>query len=117
MTLEECYAAMGGDYKGVMARLMKEERIIRFLGKFKDDDMLEPLETSMEKKAWEELFRAAHNLKGVCQNLGIARLADSSSELCELVRNGEPSVDVTPYMEQIRKDYAQTIEALTQIVS
>lgn len=117
MTLEECYEAMGGDYKGVMGRLLKEERIVRFLGKFKNDNMLEPLEVSMEKGAWEELFCAAHNLKGVCQNLGLTKLADSSSELCELVRNGEPSVDVTPYVEQVREDYARTMEALNQTLS
>lgn len=117
MTLEECYEAMGGDYKGVMGRLMKEERIVRFLGKFKEDNMLDSLETSVANEAWEEVFRAAHNLKGVCQNLGITRLADSSSELCETVRNGAPSVDVTPYIEQVRNDYTRTIEALAQTLS
>ena len=52
MTLEECYGMMEGDYKGVMGRLMKEERIIRFLGKFREDNMLEPLETSIKKGVW-----------------------------------------------------------------
>ena len=116
MTLEECYGMMEGDYKGVMGRLMKEERIIRFLGKFREDNMLEPLETSIKKGVWEEAFWASHNLKGVCQNLGISKLADSSSVLCELIRNGAPTVDITPYMEKVREDYTQTLGALNQIL-
>lgn len=114
MTLQECYEAMGGDYTGVMGRLMKEDRVTRFLGKFKDDSMLEPLETSLEAKNYEEAFRAAHNLKGVCQNLGITKLADSSSELCETMRNGEPTVDIAPLLEAVRRDYAVTMQALEQ---
>lgn len=114
MTLQECYEAMGGDYTGVMGRLMKEDRVTRFLGKFKDDSMLEPLETSLAAKNYEEAFRAAHNLKGVCQNLGITKLADSSSELCETMRNGEPTIDITPLLEAVRNDYAVTIQALEQ---
>lgn len=114
MTLQECYEAMCGDYAGVMSRLMKEERILRFLGKFKDDAMLEPLENSLAEKNYEEAFRAAHNLKGVCMNLGISKLAASSSELCETIRHGEPTVDITPYLEAVREDYALTMQSLEQ---
>ena len=114
MTIQECYEAMGGDYKGVMARLLKEDRVAHFLGKFKNDSMLEPLEASLAAKNYEDAFRAAHNLKGVCQNLGIIKLADSSSELCELVRNGEPAEDITPYLEAVREDFSVTIKALEQ---
>lgn len=114
MNLVECYDVMGGDYAGVMSRLMKEERVIRFLGKFKDDSMLEPLEAALASENWEEAFRASHNLKGVCQNLGIIRLADSSSELCETMRHGAPSVDIVPLVEKVRQDYQVTIQALEE---
>lgn len=114
MTIQECYEAMGGDYKGVMARLLKEERVVRFLEKFKNDSMIDPLETSLASKNYEDAFRAAHNLKGVCQNLGIIKLADSSSELCETLRNGEPTVDITPLLEAVREDFSVTIQALEQ---
>lgn len=76
--------------------------------------MLEPLESSLASANYEEAFRAAHNLKGVCQNLGISRLAESSSELCETMRNGEPVVDITPLVERVRDDYGVTIQALEE---
>ena len=111
-TLEQCYEEMGGDYKGVLGRLMKEERITRFLGKFKNDNMWETLEKSVEQKQWEEAFRAAHSLKGVCANLGITRLENSSSELTEVLRDGEPTVDISPLLEQVRGDYEIVMKAL-----
>lgn len=114
MTLQECYEKMDGDFTGVMGRLMKEERVIRFLGKFKEDSMLEALESALAAAHYEEAFRAAHNLKGVCQNLGITRLAESSSELCETMRNGEPAVDITPLLERVREDYKITLQALEE---
>lgn len=115
MTLQECYAAMGGDYTGVMGRLMQEERVTRFLRKFKEDDMMGPLELAFATSDYEEAFRAAHNLKGVCQNLGLERLAVSSSNLCETVRGGEPTEDITPLLMKVRQDYAVTMDALEML--
>ena len=114
MNLQECYSLMGGDYNEVLSRLMKEELVLRFLKKFKDDNMLESLEEAVEEKEWEAVFRISHNLKGVCQNLGITNLAESGSELCETVRNGAPTVDVESYLERVRRDYEVAMEALEQ---
>lgn len=116
MTVEECYEAFGGDYKGVMGRLMKEERVIRFLTKFKNDDMIKPLEEALETQAYEDAFRAAHNLKGVCLNLGINKLGESSSELTESLRGGEPKGDVQGLLAQVREDYELTMVMLDNIL-
>lgn len=78
--------------------------------------MLNTLEDFLAASDYEEAFRAAHNLKGVCQNLGITRLAESSSELCETMRNGRPVVDITPLLEKVREDYKITIEALEETI-
>ncbi len=105
MTLQECYESMGADYQGVMGRLMKEERVLKFLKKAVDSDMVTWISNSLEEKNYEEAFRAAHSLKGVCQNLGLTVLEKSSSELTEALRNGEPAQDVTPLLEQVKADY------------
>lgn len=116
MNLQECYSLMGGDYNEVLSRLMNEELVIRFLKKFKDDNMLESLEAAVAEKEWEAVFRISHNLKGVCQNLGITNLAESGSELCETVRNGAPTVDVGLYLEAVCRDYRVVMEVLEQIL-
>ena len=50
----------------------------------------------------------------LCQYLGNIQLADTRIELCELVRNGEPAEDITPYLEAVREDFSVTIKALEQ---
>ena len=66
---------------------------------------------SLEEKNYEEAFRAAHTIKGVCQNLSINKLQASSSRLCESLRNGySPEADALA--EEVRTDYGQTVAAI-----
>ena len=116
MTLKECFDNLQADYTGVMGRLMSEERVIRFLGKFVEEPSFGVLVEALESKNYEEAFRASHNLKGVCQNLGISKLGEVSSELCEELRNGEPAHDITPLVEQVKEEYEHTICALKKLV-
>ena len=69
MTLEQVYAAIGGDYKGVMERLPSADFVRRFALKFLQDDSFPNLKKALEEKDAPTAFRAAHTLKGVCQNL------------------------------------------------
>ena len=86
MTLQECYEYLEADYEGVMRRLMKEERIIRFLKKLLDEPLYDVLQDAV------------------------------GSELCESMRHGEPQVDIAPLMSQVKEDYDKTIEAVKKLV-
>ena len=111
MTLQECYAAIGGDFEGVKGRLPSEKFIQKYVLKFLDDGSYDLLCRSLEEKNYSEAFRAAHTIKGVCQNLSITKLQDSSSRLCESLRNGyTPESGVLA--EEVREDYAQTVAAI-----
>ena len=81
MTLEQVYAAIGGDYKGVMERLPSADFVRRFALKFLQDDSFPNLKKALEEKDAPTAFRAAHTLKGVCQNLGFDALYVPSSAL------------------------------------
>ena len=111
MTLQECYAAMGGNYDDAIGRLRSERLVQKFVLKFLSDGSYELLCRSLEEKNYEEAFRAAHTIKGVCQNLSIDKLQASSSRLCESRRNGyTPESDALA--EEVRADYSQTAAAI-----
>ena len=56
MTLQECYAALDGDFAGVSGRLPSEKFIQKYVLKFLDDGSYELLLRSMEEENWEEAF-------------------------------------------------------------
>ena len=111
MTLRECYAAMGGSYEDAIGRLRSERLVQKFILKFLDDGSYSLLCRSMEEKNYEEAFRAAHTIKGVCQNLSLSRLQDSSSRLCESLRNGY-TPESTALLEETAADYRRTVDAI-----
>lgn len=116
MTVKECYEKMGADYDSVMGRLRKDERVQKFLLKFLDDKSYELLCSSMEANDMNEAFRAAHTIKGVCQNLSLDPLYESASELAERLRNGqEYAEDVEVLVEQVKKDYTCTVDCIREL--
>ncbi len=111
MTLQECYAALGGDYQEVLGRLRSESLVQKFLLKFPDDPSYSLLETSLAAENWPEAFRGAHTIKGVCQNLSFTALYCSSSQLCDALRDGfHPQA--LPLAHQVEQDYRQTMAAI-----
>ena len=113
MTLKECYAAMGGDYEEVMGRLRSERLVQKFILKFVTDGSFNLLCRSLEEQNYEEAFRAAHTIKGVCQNLSINKLQDSSSRLCESLRNGyTPEPGEEELIQRVEEDYRRTVQAI-----
>ena len=111
MTLQECYAALGGDYESVTGRLRSERLVQKFVLKFLEDGSYDLLCRSMEGEDYGEAFRAAHTLMGVCQILSFTRLYQSSAPLCEALRDGfHPEAPVLK--EQVDADYRQTADAI-----
>ena len=65
----------------------------------------------MENKNYEDAFRSAHTLKGVCQNLSFDRLYEVSNELTELLRDrtgAQPGISKA--MEKVTADGVITVE-------
>lgn len=111
MTLKECYAAMGADYDEAMGRLRSERLVQKFVLKFLTDGSYDLLNSSFAAENWDEAFRAAHTIKGVCQNLSFTTLGESSSALCESLRGGY-TPEAGDLVETVRKDYQQTVDAI-----
>ncbi|WP_298031304.1 Hpt domain-containing protein [uncultured Dysosmobacter sp.] len=79
--------------------------------KFLEDKSCGLLRTSMAEKNYEEAFRAAHTIKGVCQNLRFTRLGKSSSRLSDALHHGwTPEADTL--LEQVRADHLAVTAAI-----
>lgn len=115
MEPKECYEAFGGDYMDAVQRLQNDALIKRFALKFLSDPSFEMLESAVEKKDYEEAFRAAHTLKGVSQNLGFKELGDASSLITEALRDRTKAVDEEQcdrLMGQVKAAYDKTTGAI-----
>ncbi len=115
MTIQECYAKMSGNFEDVMARLRKEDFVKKFLVKFPTDPSFNELIDNMEKEDVEVSFRAAHTLKGVCQNLGLERLFKSSNDVTEALRSKDMDT-AKILLPKVVEDYKVTIEAINEFV-
>ena len=111
MTLQECYAAMSGNYDDAIGRLRSERLVQKFVLKFLDDKSYDLLISSLEQGNSEEAFRAAHTIKGMCQNLGFNTLLASSAELTEALRSGL-TPEAGPLCERVKEDYGRTVTAI-----
>ena len=112
MTLKECYEALDGDYEGVVARFRGEALVMRFALRFLEDGSYRLLQDSLAGGDYETAFRAAHTLKGVCQNLGFTRLYESSSALTEALRGGVWSEAAAERVAPVERDYRITADAV-----
>lgn len=110
MTLQECYQSMGADYADAIGRLRSERLLQKFVLKFLSDGSYQLLRTGLETGNQEEAFRAAHTIKGMCQNLSFTPLAASSSALTEALRAGR--TDVEGLVAQVEEDYRKTTETI-----
>ena len=114
MTVEQVYKNMYRDYASVKDRLQNDALIEKFLIKFLADESYANIIKNLEAQNLEEAFRAAHTLKGVCQNLGLDRLYKSSYDVTEVLRNGKN--DVTPeMMEKLESDYDVTVSSIREL--
>ena len=106
MTVQECYAALDGNYEEVLKRMMNKEALVsRFLKKFEQDSSFDRLCKAMEEKQIEEAFREAHTLKGLCQNMAFTALCKPVEELTECLRAGIYDDTALGYFEQVKEKY------------
>ena len=111
MTIRECYNVFGGDFDGVMKRLIDENRVERFALKFLDESSMKQLRISLIEDDQEGAFRAAHTLKGVCQNLGFDNLYQVSFDITEKLR-GRETDGCEELFAKVEEQYKKTTDAI-----
>ena len=116
MNIQECYAAMGGDYNDVVSRLRTDDRIARFLVRILDDKNMEALRKNIEERNLPEAFRAAHTMKGICMNLSLTKLNTSVASITEMLRGRtEYTPEIEPLLAEVERDYELTMSFITEL--
>lgn len=115
MTLFEFYSSLGESLDEVLSRLRLESRIAKYLGLFLNDPSFDELKSAFDNNDAKTAFRAAHTLKGVAANLGLNKLASSSSELTEDLRPGAFTANSQDLLEKVELDYIAAIAGIKQL--
>ena len=119
MNLEECYNAFGGDLEDAIAHLKNEDIIYRFTKRFLEDKSFGKLCDCVANEDYEEAFKAAHSLKGVCLNMCFKNLSKSACKITEFLRDKtNEEVDGKKCRElltSVTKDYETLINAIRKL--
>ena len=84
--------ALGVDYDTALERFLgKSDFYEEFLFMFLEDEQMQTLEESLQKKDITMAFKAAHTLKGLCGNLGFKNLLQYIFPMVEILRSGSLS--------------------------
>ena len=111
MTIQDCYAALGGDYAEVLGRLYSDALVKKFACKFLADQSFQLLESSLGAEDYDEAFRAAHTLKGVAQNLSFTSLYRSAHDITEALRAKDYAL-AAQLFSAVSRDYERTVTAI-----
>lgn len=90
MNLKQFYETIGVNYDNVLRRLRKESLIEKYLMMFQQDQTIYLLTAAREGYDYEQMFRAAHTLKGMAMNLELTPLAMAAADLTEYLRSRNP---------------------------
>jgi len=113
MTVEEFYTEIGGNYNEIMSRLRTEERVAKFAKMFTKDESYNTLVRTMQEGNIDEAFRAAHTMKGVCQNMSFTTLFQSSYELTEALR-AKNMDKANELLTRVTEDYQRVMDGISK---
>jgi HPt (histidine-containing phosphotransfer) domain-containing protein len=115
MTVEEFYAEIGGNYSDIISRLRTQERITKFAGMFAKDESYNTLVRALDEGDAEEAFRAAHTIKGMCQNMAFDRLYESAHTITETLRSKDIETARTQ-LQTVTEDYNLVIDGIHKLL-
>jgi len=115
MQIKDAYSQMDADYEDVLSRMMNDRLIYRFNRQFFQNTDYENLVKALSEKDYETAFRMAHNLKGMCLNLGYKKLFEVSSALCEELRGGNPEGDLEKMLDDVTETYNKVLGGIERM--
>ena len=115
MTVQEFYSEIKGNYDEVIGRMRKDDRVKKFVFMFLGDETFVGLCSSMETGNYQDAFRQAHTLKGLCQNLAFSDLYEPVHELTECLRGGTYDEKALDYFELTKQKFECVKKAIEKL--
>lgn len=90
MTYEDAVKEIKLNKEETLKRFCGNEALMRrFLLKFPNDTSIEQFRTAWQDKDYDLMQQTSHTLKGVCGNLGLQALYDSSFKINSALKKGD----------------------------
>lgn len=119
MELKDFYSKLGVSLDIVLKRLISEDRVKKYLNLIINEPNFALLDTAYEQRDYEEMFKASHAIKGLCLNLELAPIAETSAQLMEYLRPGKtPVIDdavVDEYYQKLNSTYTEVRGMIAQL--
>lgn len=116
MDIREFYlmTATEAEYDDILRRMGGNEKLIKkFLGKLCTDSTVQNLMDALAKEDFPNVFTCAHNLKGVSLNLGLIKIAETSSEIVKELRANNNQV--SDLCLQLKRNYDEIVALIMEI--
>lgn len=106
------------DFDQGIRSLGSRDTHIRYLLRFTDDDTYVKLRTCVAIHDWRQAFHYAHTLKGLSAQLCLAKVFESCSSLCELLRNPDfvNEYAVSNQFVVLAKAYSNAVRLIKMLV-
>lgn len=103
--------------KGLEERFMGSEALYeRFLHKLATSQEFAQLQVAVQAANWQEALRLAHNLKGVCATLELAKLATNFSAIVTLLRGDSfAPQDVQLLLLDVQSEWDKTLACIEKL--
>ena len=120
MTLQELYQNIDGDYDQAIRVLRIEKLMDKHIRKFTQNGVVEEVLAAADRLDPIEMFEKTHAMKGVCANLGLVKLSEAASEICEEYRPGNSRKlsddEIKARIQNIKEMYERTAGGISAYI-
>ncbi len=115
MTVREMYEIIGGDYEDLLSRVFSDDLAERFIKMYAETKDVDAMVEAFEKKDYRTVFELSHGLKGMTGNMSLKRNSETIVAICESVRHGDPTEDISGLIEKAKKEHEELLSLIKQL--
>lgn len=108
----------GIDVDGAVARFVNNETLfVTYLKTFPGQEQYNNIKPNIEKKDYDEAYKAAHAIKGIAGNLGIIPVFDSVNKMLSLMKNPESADDFHANLLALNDEFDKCFNEVAKVIN